>query len=355
MFLQVEHRFAFEYGGYISESFLELRVQPKTTPSQTVASFELGVGPPTRVFRYRDWNDNNTHHFTITKFHDRIEVAARSLVHTHVAGPALAALTDPRPREALPYALRDFLDFGGPVRLTPALRAAHRAAGRREKAPLGEQVLALGEHIRERFEYRKEVTRYDSTTEDFLKIGAGVCQDFTHLMLAFLRLRGIPCRYVSGYLHVERKTREPAQSHAWIEFYAPSAGWVPFDPTHNREVDERYVVVGHGRHYDDVPPNKGIYRGVAKETLSAEVFTQVTAGKSVSTLREALRPIDLPVFREIPERRIDRLTTAGEEVAAQQQQQAGPAPLRRSAPGSVAGTRAGSRRGGTPPALRRCP
>ena len=101
---------------------------------------------------------------------------------------------------------------------------------------------------------------HDSTTEDFLKIGGGVCQDFAHLMLALLRLRQVPCRYVSGYLHVERKKREPSQSHAWVEFHSPTAGWVPFDPAHNRPVDDRYVVAGHGRHYDDVPPNKGIPR-----------------------------------------------------------------------------------------------
>src|SRR5919108_6069981 len=120
MLLDVEHRLTFAYDGYISESFLELRVQPKTTPSQSVASFSLAVGPPTRVFRYRDWNDNVAHHFTVTKFHDRIEVASRSLVETHPAAPTLDDLTDtPAPSE-LPFALRDFLQFDGPVRLTGA-------------------------------------------------------------------------------------------------------------------------------------------------------------------------------------------------------------------------------------------
>ena len=89
MLLSVEHKFAFEYDGYISESFLELRVQPKTTPQQTVLSFGLAVGPPTRVFRYVDWNDNVTHHFTITKFHDRIAVAAQSVVETRAYRAAL--------------------------------------------------------------------------------------------------------------------------------------------------------------------------------------------------------------------------------------------------------------------------
>jgi transglutaminase-like putative cysteine protease len=320
MHLQVQHRFAFEYDAFISESFLELRVQPKTTPQQAVSSFELAVGPPTSVHRYRDWNDNLTHHFTITKFHDRIAVSARSQVQTHRAGVSIAALTERPSREGLPYPLRDFLEFGGPVTLTPALRAAHRAIGLASTAPLGEQVQAVGAYISERFEYRKNVTAYDSTTEDFLKIGGGVCQDFAHLMLGLLRLRGVPCRYVSGYLHVERKKREPSQSHAWVEVHAPSSGWVAFDPTHNRAVDERYVVVGHGRHYDDVPPNKGIYRGVATETLKAEVVTEVVPGHTVATLREAVRHIDLPVYREVPARPPDRIVTGVADVSAQQQQ-----------------------------------
>ena len=320
MHLQIEHRFAFEYDAFISESFLELRVQPKTTPQQAVASFELAVGPPTSVHRYRDWNDNLTHHFTITKFHDRIAVSARSLVQTHRVGVAIAALADRPPREGWPYPLRDFLEFGGPVTLTPALRAAHRAIGLASTASLGEQVQAVGAYIAGRFAYQKNVTTYASTTEDFLAIGGGVCQDFAHLMLGLLRLRGIPCRYVSGYLHVERKKREPSQSHAWVEVHAPGSGWVAFDPTHNRAVDERYVVVGHGRHYDDVPPNKGIYRGSATETLKAEVVTEVVPGPSVATLREEVRHIDLPVYREVPARPPDRLVTSVSDVSAQQQQ-----------------------------------
>jgi transglutaminase-like putative cysteine protease len=320
MRLQVEHRFAFAYDAFISESFLELRVQPKQTPQQAVASFELAVGPPTSVHRYRDWNDNITHHFTITKFHDRIAVSSRALVETHRAGVAIASLSERPPVAAVPYTLRDFLELGGPVKLTPRLRAAHRAIRLRPTAPVGEQVPALGAYIHERFEYRKNVTRYDSTTEDFLEIGGGVCQDFAHLMLGLLRLRGIPCRYVSGYVHVERKKREPSQSHAWIEFHSATAGWVPFDPTHNRAVDERYVVVGHGRHYDDVPPNKGIYRGVAQEMLDAEVFTEVVPGAGVVTLREEMRHIDLPVFREVPARAADRIVADLGDVSAQQQQ-----------------------------------
>ncbi|HUM16969.1 MAG TPA: transglutaminase family protein [Candidatus Nitrosotalea sp.] len=321
MFIEIEHTLSLNYNAYIRESFLELRMQPKTTADQTLQSFVLAVGPPTKISRYRDWNGNVVHHFTIVHFHDRIEVVARSAVSTHPATPPLDRVTDPRPFPEPPYPLLDFLAFDGPVRPSPAMRKFSQAAAATPGATLGEQVRACGRHIREHFSYKKNVTRYDSTTEDFLSLGAGVCQDFTHLMLGLLRLRQIPCRYVSGYLHVAAGEGEAAQSHAWVEFYSPAAGWVPFDPTHNREVDERYVVVGHGRHYDDVPPNKGIYRGNADETLRTAVRTQESTPKDISALHEEMEQIDVPVYQEIPERRRDRLKQAAEEIAAQDQQE----------------------------------
>jgi transglutaminase-like putative cysteine protease len=322
MLLEIEHRLAFEYDTYISESFLELRVQPKTTDAQTVSSFVLSVGPPARVYRYLDWNDNITHHFTITRFHDRVEVSSRSLVSTHPpAAPPLASLTDRMPLHDVPYPLLDFLAFGGPVQLTPALRAAHKAASPARDAPVGEHVLALGRHLAQRYEYQKDVTKFDSTTEDILQLGAGVCQDFAHLMLGLLRLSQVPCRYVSGYLHLERTRREASQSHAWIEFWTPSHGWMPFDPTHDRILDERYVVVGHGRHYDDVPPNKGIFRGVAQETLRAEVHTSVSAARTPPQLTMETRPIPLQTFREAPARRPASAAVPLVDEQEEQQQQ----------------------------------
>jgi transglutaminase-like putative cysteine protease len=331
--LEIEHRLSFDYDGFVRESHLELRMQPKTTASQTLRSFVLAVGPPTTIYRYRDWNDNAVHHFNVTSYHDRLAVAGRSLVETRATGPRVETVADPLPRSPgggaagagaatggeRPEALWDFLQLGGPVVDAPALRDLHRSLPARPRDTLGGRVRALGTAVFERFAYRKAVTRYDSTTDDFLRLGAGVCQDFTHLMLGLLRLDGIPCRYVSGYLHVDPRGGEVAQSHAWVEVHAPSVGWVPFDPTHAREIDERYVVVAHGRHYEDVTPNRGIFRGNAEERLSAEVYTRVSEQKPVAMLREEIEAIDLPVFQEIPDR--SRSWTPSAAAAATQQEQ----------------------------------
>ena len=320
MNLNVEHRLAFDYDSYISESFLELRVQPKSVAHQTVHAFSLAVAPLTRVYRYGDWHENLVHHFNITRYHSRIEVVSRSLVTTHPAAPALETVTDAVVWGDLSHQYRDYLQLEGPIQATPTLRKFQRSLGLPRGARLGELVRAVGAQIHVSFTYQKDVTRFDSTTEDFLKLGAGVCQDFTHLMLGALRLLGVPCRYVSGYLHVAGRRAEPAQSHAWIEFWSPESGWVPYDPTHDREVDEHYVVVAHGRSYDDVPPNKGIYRGNASETLHAEVRTILNPKRAPLASQEATEVIDIPVYKDLPARRADYDAALLVDQAAQQQQ-----------------------------------
>jgi transglutaminase-like putative cysteine protease len=321
MLLEIEHRLSLAYDAWIRESFLELRMQPRSDARQTLHSFVLAVGPPSKIFRYRDWTETVVHHFTIANFHERIEVVARSQVETRPAGTPLEGVGDPMPLAAVPWEVVDFLQVGGPVTVSEALRAFADGVDTPSGASLGAQVEAVAAAIRRGFTYRKEVTRYDSTTDEFLRLRAGVCQDFTHLMLGLLRLRGIPCRYVSGYLHVDRESAEASQSHAWVEFFSPSAGWIPFDPTHHRAVDERYVVVGRGRHYDDVPPNRGIFRGNARESLRAEVHTRRSGPKPVATLHEEVEHIDLPVYQEIPARSHDWTSAVADDAAAQQQQQ----------------------------------
>ncbi len=97
----------------------------------------------------------------------------------------------------------------------------------------------------------------------------GVCQDFTHVMLAACRSQGLAARYVSGYLYNNGHT---AASHAWVDVYLPGQGWASLDPTHNRAQTEQYVRVAIGRDYADVPPTRGVFKGKAKETLEVKVY-----------------------------------------------------------------------------------
>lgn len=137
------------------------------------------------------------------------------------------------------------------------------------------------------FDYRPGVTYVGSTIADLLDAGAGVCQDFVHLALALMRLRGIAARYVSGYLFTSPDEGDESievATHAWVEALLPageSGGdpvWVGIDPTNRGLTGECHVKIGHGRHYADVPPTKGVYRGSAEAELDASVRMTRTSG-----------------------------------------------------------------------------
>ena len=50
-------------------------------------------------------------------------------------------------------------------------------------------------------------------------------------------------------------------SHAWVEVFIPTRGWVGLDPTNNKVVNDQYVLIATGRDYDDVAPVRGTFYG----------------------------------------------------------------------------------------------
>ncbi len=157
-------------------------------------------------------------------------------------------------------------------------------------------MLLISELIPDRFAYRRGATYVDSTIADLLEADAGVCQDFVHLGLCLLRHHGIAARYVSGYLFAAENDDAgesiEVDTHAWLEALLPAGSaaansepvWVGADPTNRVLAGETHVKIGHGRHYADVPPIKGVYRGAATARLQASVTMTRLEGTDPASL-----------------------------------------------------------------------
>ncbi|MDH4187106.1 MAG: alpha-E domain-containing protein, partial [Nitrospira sp.] len=125
-------------------------------------------------------------------------------------------------------------------------------------------------HVHAAFRYEGGRTHVGTTASEAFALGSGVCQDYTHAMLAICRLAGLSARYVSGLLPGE------GQMHAWLEVLLPGTGqkpamWVGYDPTHQRRCDERYISVAVGRDYQDIAPTSGYYEGDSANRLDMTV------------------------------------------------------------------------------------
>ncbi len=117
--------------------------------------------------------------------------------------------------------------------------------------------------------YRWGATGIRTTAAEALELGAGVCQDYAHVMLAVCRACGLPSRYVSGHLLGQGGT------HAWVEVVLPTDDGTgdaiahTFDPTHASRGGLGYVTVAIGGDYSDVAPTSGTYLSGARGRLVA--------------------------------------------------------------------------------------
>ncbi|CAN0599987.1 unnamed protein product [Ectocarpus sp. 12 AP-2014] len=121
--------------------------------------------------------------------------------------------------------------------------------------------------------YESGQTKADTTAEEAIKIGKGVCQDHAHIMLAAARHAGLPARYVSGYLMMDDRVEQDA-SHAWTEVYIDDLGWVGFDVSNGMSPDERYVRIATGLDAHSSAPISGLRLGSGNETMSVSLQVQ---------------------------------------------------------------------------------
>jgi transglutaminase-like putative cysteine protease len=270
----------YSYDADVVDNLNALRVKPAANSRQRVDEFSVRLSPEVRLHRHADYFGTEVVEFEVSRPHRQLVVDVRARVSTQAPmeppSATWEALREPEYREAGGEFLLQTDDAAGHPKLAELLSVTGAAT-----SPLATLML-ISELIPDRFEYRQGATYVDSPISHVLDGGAGVCQDFVHLGLCLLRHHGIAARYVSGYLFAAKA--EPSQesvevdTHAWLEALLPASPeqsadpvWVGADPTNRGLAGERHVKIGHGRHYADVPPIKGVYRGVASSSLEASV------------------------------------------------------------------------------------
>lgn len=279
MYYTVTHKTRFHYSQPISESFMEVHMQPRGDGGQRCLAFELDVQPRARIFAYRDYHGNWVNYFDIPQFHSTLTITATSTVQVGTAylgdGPLPASAwadLDAQTGDG------DFWEMLSPTALTQPTPLLHTLAAelgmdQRRADPLS-LLTEMTAALYDAFAYAPDTTRVDSPIDEALAARHGVCQDFAHIMIALVRGLCIPCRYVSGYIipNEAHSDRSPEHaSHAWVEAYLPGLEWISFDPTNNLIGHDRHIRVAVGRDYADIAPSRGMFKGEAETELQVGV------------------------------------------------------------------------------------
>lgn len=271
---EIEHISHYSYTAPVQQCVMLLCLEPRQDRGQRLLDFEIETQPLANLNCETDCFGNTRHLLDLHQTHQTLEITTRSTVEMLPAPPLPAHLHTgawegirSRRESGADW---DFTHPSALVRPSPALAAfvaRHRIAPGED--PL-ESLLQLSDTLHHCLHYIPGSTSAESPVEHILETGRGVCQDYTHLMIAIARSWGIPARYVSGYLHLGEQVLSNA-THAWVECRLPELGWVGFDPTNQSLAGEGNVHIAVGRDYRDVSPTRGVLQGSGAIRLEVDV------------------------------------------------------------------------------------
>ena len=267
---QVSHRTTYRYSDDVTSSYGRGFLTPRDSARQRCLTHELVIEPEAAdSSTSRDAFGNISSYFHVTERHRTLSVTSSSVVEVdpppadlYGGGSARAPWEISRPVGPDGALATEFtLDLRKPE-ITDELRD-YAAPSFTPERPLIDVLRDLTSRIYTDFTYRSGSTTVSTQVSQVLTAREGVCQDFARLAIACLRANGLAASYVSGYLATDPPPGKERMvgidaTHAWASVWTPQNHWLGLDPTNDQMVDERYITVGFGRDYADVPPLRGI-------------------------------------------------------------------------------------------------
>lgn len=275
----IRHYTDYRYAKPVDQAQNQLRMLLRDTPNQHCLSYGVRVTPKPHWSRmHRDALGNKFLYLEADKPHKRFKIFVRHDVEVTPPAaidpaqtPAWETLHDLHRSGTLDEsdAMHGFPSLMIPVNPTlAALAKPHFTAGR----PVLEAALALNTAINRDFTFDPQATSVASPVVEVLRGRRGVCQDFSHVMIAALRSMGLMARYVSGYIETLPPPGKPRlvgadASHAWVSLWCgPDVGWQDLDPTNNSQPSGQHITTAWGRDYNDVIPLNGVVSGGGGQT-----------------------------------------------------------------------------------------
>jgi transglutaminase-like putative cysteine protease len=275
MLYDVRLELHYDYAGEVRNDRHLVRVSPVTIPGiQRVIAAALSFDPlPDRESGFSDFFGNAVTTLAYREPHDHLDVRLAARVNVEECAPP-EDRSPPLPRlsaeiaacwSLAPDSPHHFLGASPRVPFDPAI-TAYAGASLARTGTVMAAALDVCRAIHADFAYDGAATEVNTGPSEAFALRRGVCQDFSHVMIAGLRGLGIPAGYVSGFLRTIPPPGKPRLEgadamHAWVRVWCGNEmGWVAFDPTNAILAGADHITIGYGRDYADVSPIVGVLR-----------------------------------------------------------------------------------------------
>lgn len=271
---KIIHITKYQYNWPIKESINEIRLFPHNFQNQEVLQYELLITNNPNVEISMDYYGNRVGNFNNLEVLSEMTIESRMSVRVNhslkipeIDATTVADLSVEKEKSILLLRLSYPEIIQKQNKIDSILKKINV-----EGKPIIEIARLCNQYVFENFIYTKGSTNIETTLDEILVTKKGVCQDFAHVLLQLLRTAGIPSRYVSGYICPNIiGLRGEGATHAWVEIYTPTQGWLGLDPTNNIWAMDNHIRLSVGRNFYDCTPVKGTFKGLSRQTLSVSV------------------------------------------------------------------------------------
>jgi transglutaminase-like putative cysteine protease len=286
--LTIHHKTVYRYNRPVAFGEHRIMLRPRDSHDQRVLSSSLDISPQPMSLRWiHDVFGNSV---AIATFDERSETLSFTSMATVEHNPAEEfALTPDDAAYFYPFLyngeefpdLQQFItpQYGDPNGELSAW--ARQFLDEDGPTPTFNILSGMTHGIREAFTYRKRHEHGTQHPLDTLSTGSGTCRDYALFMIEALRRLGIAARFVSGYLFIPGDRSHGyvggGSTHAWVQVYLPSAGWIEFDPTNGIIGTRDLIRVAVARDPRQAIPLHGAYLGSADAFVGMEVGINVVS------------------------------------------------------------------------------
>jgi transglutaminase-like putative cysteine protease len=292
--LEIRHLTVYRYRKPVQFGEHRMMFRPRESFDQHVLSHTLDIEPePCRLRYLQDVFGNSVGVAEFDRPSERLSFESRVVLQHHPSSPLVDAEETFAPGGAafpFAYAAEDMPDllrsierhFADPARTVEAF--SRRFLRWNGPTPIADLLAEMTRAIHAEFTYAK---RFDGRTQspaETLELGTGTCRDFAVLMMEAARSLGLAARFLSGYVYsptadgavVRSDTkRGGGHTHAWLQVYLPSSGWVEFDPTNGIIGNRDLVRVAVARDPQQAVPLSGVWHGDPSDFLDLTVEVDV--------------------------------------------------------------------------------
>jgi len=291
--LTIHHKTEYRYDRPVAFGEHRIMLRPRDGHDLRVLDSRLDISPTPMSLRWiHDVFGNSV---AIANFDERTDRLTFDWHVTVAHNPVEEfALTPDDPAYFYPFVyadeeFSDLVQYVTPQYADPDGRIAEWARGFLDEdapTPTFNILSGMTHGIREQFEYRR---RHEPGTQhplQTLQSGTGTCRDYALFMIEALRHLGIAARFVSGYIFVPDDIAQHhvggGATHAWVQVYLPSAGWIEFDPTNGIIGTRDLIRVAVARDPRQAIPLHGVYIGTQDAFDGMDVSIRVVSDEQES-------------------------------------------------------------------------